>query len=66
MFLDPPYGRGLGEAAMTALLAQGWIAPGALVVWEEGSERDAPEPLRQIDRRRWGDTVVTLLRAGGP
>ena len=63
VFLDPPYGRGLGEAAMAALMAQGWIAPGALVVWEEGAEIAPPEGLRQIDRRRWGNTMVTLLRA---
>lgn len=63
VFLDPPYGRGLGEAAMVALGAEGWIAPGALVVWEEGAEIAVPEGLRQIDRRRWGDTHVTLLRA---
>lgn len=63
VFLDPPYGRGLGEAAMAALGAAGWIAPGALVVWEEGVEIAPIEGLRQIDRRRWGDTIVTLLRA---
>ena len=26
---DPPYGRGLGEAALTAAAAGGWLAPGA-------------------------------------
>ncbi len=63
VLLDPPYGRGLGQAAMAALAAGGWFAPGALIVWEEGAALDPPEGLRRIDRRRYGDTVVTLLRA---
>ena len=36
VFLDPPYGRGLGEKAIASALAGGWVAPGGLVVWEEG------------------------------
>ena len=28
VFLDPPYGRGLGEAAIASALAGGWVAPG--------------------------------------
>jgi 16S rRNA (guanine966-N2)-methyltransferase len=40
VFLDPPYGLGLGERALESALAGGWIAPGAMVVWEEA----APPP----------------------
>ena len=61
VFLDPPYGQGLGEAAMEALRAAGWIAPDALVVWEEA----VPPRLDgfvQVDQRRYGDTLVTLAR----
>lgn len=64
VFLDPPYGQRLGEAAMGSAMAGGWLAPGALVVWEEGT---APLPLAglvQIDQRRYGGTLVTLLRVG--
>ena len=63
MFLDPPYGKGLGEAALASAHAGGWLAPGALVVWEESS---APPPLdgfTQLDQRKYGDTIVTILRA---
>lgn len=28
VFLDPPYDRGLGERALAAALAGGWLAPG--------------------------------------
>ncbi len=62
VFLDPPYGQGLGETAMAALRAEGWIAPGALIVWEEG-QPPVTEGLTVLDQRRYGDTVVTLARA---
>ncbi|MEM8850452.1 MAG: 16S rRNA (guanine(966)-N(2))-methyltransferase RsmD [Pseudomonadota bacterium] len=60
VFLDPPYGKGLGEAALAALHREGWLAPGAMIVWEDGAPPDLPPFLRQIDQRRYGDTVVTL------
>ena len=63
VFLDPPYGKGLGEKAMAAALKGGWIAPGALVVWEESAEIVPPEGLMPLDSRRYGDTQITLLRA---
>ena len=64
VFLDPPYGRRLGEAALASALAGGWLAPDALVVWEEDTAPLPPAGLAQIDQRRYGDTLVTLLRAG--
>lgn len=62
VFLDPPYGKGLGEAALASCVAGGWLAPGALVVWEEGAAPLCPPDFDQIDQRRYGDTHVTLLR----
>ncbi len=61
IFLDPPYGRGLGEQTLEAALRGGWLAPGALVVWEEGAALAPPAGLSQVDQRRYGDTVITLL-----
>lgn len=63
VFLDPPYGRGLGARALSAAQAGGWIAPGALVVWEENAPQPAPEGFVARDSRRYGDTHVTLLEA---
>ena len=63
VFLDPPYGKGLGEAALASLAEGGWLAPGALVVWEEGAAPVPPEGFTLLDRRRYGDTTVTLLKA---
>jgi 16S rRNA (guanine966-N2)-methyltransferase len=62
VFLDPPYGKGLGEAALVSALAGGWLAPGALVVWEEGTAPVLPADLTPLDQRRYGDTLVTLAR----
>jgi 16S rRNA (guanine966-N2)-methyltransferase len=62
IFLDPPYGQGLGERAIASALSGGWIAPGAMVVWEESRAPVIPAPLTQIDQRRYGDSIVTLVR----
>ena len=64
VFLDPPYGKGLGEAALGAALAGGWIAGGALIVWEESARVTPPEGLRVIEERRYGDTVIRFLGPG--
>ncbi|WGH77441.1 16S rRNA (guanine(966)-N(2))-methyltransferase RsmD [Jannaschia ovalis] len=64
VFLDPPYGKALGEAAMAALREAGWIAPGATIVWEERAPPDLGD-LEPLDQRRYGDTTVTLARMPG-
>lgn len=63
IFLDPPYGRRLGEAALTAAITGGWVAPGAVVVWEESTAPVLPTGFSQLDQRRYGDTLITILRA---
>jgi len=63
IFVDPPYGKGLGQAALQSALGAGWLAPEALVVWEEGSALPPPPGFDQLDQRRYGDTHVTILRA---
>jgi 16S rRNA (guanine966-N2)-methyltransferase len=62
VFLDPPYGKGLGEAAMLSALQAGWLADDALLVWEEGSSLPPPPGFAQLDQRRYGDTFVTIAR----
>lgn len=61
VFLDPPYGRNLGIAALAVLRKNGWLAPGALVVWEEAAAQDAPEGFALLDHRRYGETHITIL-----
>ncbi|MEO0391402.1 MAG: RsmD family RNA methyltransferase, partial [Pseudomonadota bacterium] len=59
VFLDPPYGRGLGNRALEA--ARDWCAPGATIVFEEAAEQDAPGGFATLDQRRFGDTWVTMM-----
>ena len=61
VFLDPPYGRGLGEKALKSALKGGWIGEGALIVWEEESAQSAPDGFTLEDSRRYGQTWLTLL-----
>jgi len=63
LFLDPPYGQRLGPSALSSAREQGWIAPGAVVSWEERSPQAPPPGFEQLDQRRFGDTWITLLRA---
>jgi 16S rRNA (guanine966-N2)-methyltransferase len=63
VFLDPPYGKALGERALASAIAGGWLAPGAMIVWEESTPPRPPAAVTQLDQRRYGDTLVTLLRA---
>ncbi|MDR0808099.1 MAG: 16S rRNA (guanine(966)-N(2))-methyltransferase RsmD [Gemmobacter sp.] len=63
IFLDPPYGLGLGEKALASCIAEGWLAPGALVVWEESTAPALPGGITLIDQRPYGDTFITLARA---
>lgn len=64
VFLDPPYGKGLGEEALTGALAGGWIAKGALVIWEESAAIAPPAGLRLLEERRYGDTMIRFLEYG--
>jgi len=63
IFLDPPYGKSMGEVALCAALAGNWLAPGALVVWEESNPPLGPKGFALLDQRKYGDTLVTLLKA---
>lgn len=63
VFLDPPYGQSLGEAALASALTGNWLAPGALVVWEESAPPAPPAGFTVVDQRKYGGTVITLLRA---
>lgn len=64
VFLDPPYGQGLGEQALARLVEEGWLKPGAMVVFERGSgepEIETPGYVR-LDARDYGAARVLFLR----
>jgi 16S rRNA (guanine966-N2)-methyltransferase len=64
IFLDPPYRSGLAGAALPALAAARWLAPGALVVLELASDEApaAPAGFADVDQRRYGGTTVHFWR----
>ncbi|PWR25959.1 16S rRNA (guanine(966)-N(2))-methyltransferase RsmD [Zavarzinia aquatilis] len=65
-FLDPPYGKGLCEAALSALDAGGWLSPGVLVIAEHDRREDPvwPEGFVAEERRTYGKGAVTFLSRG--
>ncbi len=67
VFADPPYDKGLGEAALRAAATGGWLAPQALVVLEKraGTAIDWPLGFTLLLERAWGDTAVHFARYSG-
>ncbi len=68
VFLDPPYGKGLGSAAAGALVRAGLVGPGAAIVAEEAVRLpDDPFPPgweTTVDRR-YGDTRIRVFDVPG-
>lgn len=72
-FLDPPYAKGppfsknLGETALEKLAEGGWLAPGAIAVFERGAgEPDLGIPgFEVLDVRDYGAARVHFLRFAG-
>jgi 16S rRNA (guanine966-N2)-methyltransferase len=63
-FLDPPYGRGLGEQALSALAGGGWLRRDAICIFERGAEEPDPAvpDFAALDVRRYGAARVHMLR----
>ena len=63
-FLDPPYAKGLGEQALEKLTTGGWLAPGAVVVFERGVAEPTPEVAgyTSLDVRDYGAARVHFLQ----
>jgi 16S rRNA (guanine966-N2)-methyltransferase len=66
VFLDPPYGKGLGEQALVSLRAGNWLAPDATLVLEDSADvtLEVPEGYVLDDRRLYGAAAVHFLRLG--
>ncbi len=63
VFMDPPYAKGLGEAALARLAPGGWITDDALIVLEVGAD-EAPvtSGYEVLDTRTYGAAKVLFLR----
>ena len=64
VFLDPPYGKGLGERALASAAAGGWLKPGALCVLEERATAKLaiPGDFEIVERREAGDSQLVFAR----
>ena len=63
VFLDPPYGKGLGERALARLAPGGWIVPDARIVFEcAADEEPAITGFDKLDARTYGAAKVLFLR----
>ena len=62
VFADPPYGKGLGEQAITAAIRDGWLDESAVIVIEESADHELawPAGCRQIDQREYGSTQIAI------
>lgn len=64
VFLDPPYGKGLGDLALQRLISGHWITPDALAVFECGAEEAPVVPeFETLDERLYGAAKVLFLKA---
>lgn len=64
IFMDPPYGKGLGVKALQSAISGEWTRSGTTIVWEEASQQLPPPGFQTLDQRRYGDTWITILEAG--
>lgn len=64
VFLDPPYGKGLGEQALSSLRDGNWLAKDATLVLEESVDVpvDLPAGFILDDRRDYGAAAVHFIR----
>jgi 16S rRNA (guanine966-N2)-methyltransferase len=64
VFIDPPYGKGLGEKALASLVSGEWLSVGAVVVLEESEKSVVGDVagVTLIDTRSYGDTQVRVYR----
>lgn len=63
-FLDPPYGKGLGEIALARLVEGAWVSEDAIAVLEESARaelKDTPG-WEEVDQLGAGETVVRFFK----
>ena len=64
VFLDPPYGSGLGPRALAALAAAGWIGVDTLCIVEVAAKDvvTAPDSFVILDERHYGPAKFVFLQ----
>jgi 16S rRNA (guanine966-N2)-methyltransferase len=63
VFLDPPYGKGLGERALARLGEGAWITGDALIMLEiSAGETPRLDAFETLDEREYGAAKVLFLK----
>ncbi len=66
VFCDPPYGKGLAEAALVSALSGQWLAPEALIVVEERTGAFIPpDSFEELERRPYDGSELVFLELKG-
>lgn len=65
VFLDAPYRQNLSEPALLALLDNGWLAEGGLVIVQTDPKESftPPETLTVVDERKYGAARLYFMAA---
>ncbi len=60
IFVDPPYGKNLGQEAILSAYKNGWIANDAIIILEEkaGQKIEFSANLELIDKRKYGNSNI--------
>ncbi len=67
VFLDPPYGKGLGEQALDKLASGGWVSAHACAVLEVGAEETPDTPGWVVENEKeYGAAKVLFLSRETP
>ena len=62
VFLDPPYGKGLGETCLKRLIDGAWVSEDALAVFEVGAEETPETPgWNTVATKEYGAAKVLFL-----
>jgi 16S rRNA (guanine966-N2)-methyltransferase len=64
VFMDPPYNRQMGEAALVSLKDGGWLRKDALIILEEASKApfNLPDGFLLIDERSSNTSIVRFIK----
>jgi 16S rRNA (guanine966-N2)-methyltransferase len=64
VFLDAPYGKGLGEEALVSLKDGGWLKPDTTLVLEDGSDVTLalPSGFALEERREYGAAAIHIIQ----
>lgn len=64
VFIDPPYGKGLGVKSVIGLRDKNWLTDDAIVVMEMAKQtpEDIPDGFDLLNERAYGITLVRFLK----